>query len=183
MPKEHYDRERCEEYKEWPISKSKVTIIILAVLGFIALLNPFLSLFIGFIIGLVILFSWPGIRGSPRFTYVGNARQRAQGKKEGDDAVVHNHLCDISKRYCRGETARQIAKDYGVSIASVKRGIETAKKEDIIRYGRKQKSFERAVKDESEGKLNNPKSKSQTQLFLEEAIKNEEERKRRKSGG
>jgi len=93
-----------------------------------------LALIMAFVVGWMAL-TLAGSTGSSRLNYSGNASQRAQGKKEGDDFVVNKRICEVSKRYCQGEKARQIAKDLGVSITSVRRGIKKAKKENIIREG------------------------------------------------
>lgn len=130
--KYYYDEERCREYKKWPVPKPAVAIIVIAILGVVALLNWFVALFFAVIVAYSLITS-SRTRGSSKYDYGGSASQKTHGKKVDDDLVVDNRICEVSKRYCQGEKPRQIAKDLRVSIASVKRGIKKAKKENIIR--------------------------------------------------
>lgn len=68
--------------------------------------------------------------------YALDARSLAQGKKERDDRIVRRNLYDICDKYFQGKSARQIAREdyttYGVSIASVERGIEKGQRGGVV---------------------------------------------------
>ncbi|KXB01272.1 hypothetical protein AKJ41_02110 [candidate division MSBL1 archaeon SCGC-AAA259O05] len=129
--KYYYDEERCKKYKKWPVSKPAVAVIVMAILGVVALLSWFVALLFAVVVAYLLITS-SRTRGSSKYNYGGSASQKTHGKKVDDDFVVDKRICEISKRYCRGEKPRQIAEDLRVSIASVKRGIKKAKKENII---------------------------------------------------